>query len=126
MKKTLKLIFKIVLFVINIGLGVVAMFYLVLKFKTKRKTKNDQLKLIEDDSDSQGADEFKKMISQSKRTEEVYRLIREMKTVDMTYLLSKIKGVTERTLRRDLAKLQTMRLIKKSGNTKSAKYSVSK
>lgn len=123
MKKPLSTIFKIILFVINLILGILATFYLVLKFKTKRKAKNDQLTLIED---PENETKFLDTIAQGKRTEEVYRLIKELKVVDMNVLLVKFKGITERTLRRDLAKLQTMKLIKKTGSTKSAKYSLAK
>ena len=123
MKNVFKTIFKILLFVINLILGILATVYLVLKFKTKRKAKNDQLTLIEDpEKDAK----FLDTIAQGKRTEEVYKLIKELKQVDMTILLSKFKGITERTLRRDLAKLQTMKLIKKTGSTKSAKYLLTK
>ena len=115
--------FKILLFVINLVLGILATFYLVVKFKTKRKAKNDQLTLIDDKNEEV---KLKETIAQGRRTEEVYRLIKEFKEVDMPILLSRIKGVTERTLRRDLAKLQTMKLIKKSGSTKSAKYVLAK
>jgi predicted HTH transcriptional regulator len=123
MRKVFKPIFKIVIFFINIALGIGATVYLVLKFKARRKTKTAQLKLIEDKEDNP---KLTDVIAQNKRTEEVYKLIKELKEVDMTVLLAKVKGVTERTLRRDLAKLQTMKLIKKSGSTKSAKYSLAK
>jgi hypothetical protein len=123
MKKVLKTIFKILLFLVNLILGITATFYLVLKFKTKRKVKNDQLTLI--DNPEKDA-KFLDTIAQGKRTEEVYKLVKQLKEVDMGVLLTKFKGITERTLRRDLAKLQTMKLIKKTGSTKSAKYSLTK
>jgi DeoR/GlpR family transcriptional regulator of sugar metabolism len=40
----------------------------------------------------------------------------------MRDILIRVKGVTERTLRRDLLKLQEEGLIIKKGNTKSAQY----
>jgi DeoR/GlpR family transcriptional regulator of sugar metabolism len=40
----------------------------------------------------------------------------------MRDILSRVKGVTERTLRRDLLKLQEQGLITKKGSTKSAQY----
>jgi predicted HTH transcriptional regulator len=116
MGKLFKGPFKIILFVLNIIIGIIATIYLVLKFKSRRKKKSTQLPLIEDTT----------VTPQNTRTEEVYKIIKEMKEVDMAALLNKIKGVTERTLRRDLAKLQTMHLIKKSGSTKSAKYTLNK
>lgn len=123
MKNFFKVFFKIFLFIINLILGIIATFYLVVKFKAKKKAKNDQLTLLEDKEEET---KLKETIAQGKRTEEVYRLIKEFKEVDMPLLLSKVNGVTERTLRRDLAKLQTMKLVKKSGSTKSAKYSLTK
>jgi len=122
MKSSIKVIFKILLFVINLVLGIVATVYLVIKFKARKKNKSDQLELIKTDE----SEEFKNVVSQGKRTDQVYKLIKHFKEVDMAFILTKIEGVTERTLRRDLAKLQTMRLIKKSGSTKSAKYSTLK
>lgn len=56
------------------------------------------------------------------RLDEVFTVIKKYKEIDMNKLLSEIKGVTERTLRRDLQKLQNMKLILKEGTTKSAKY----
>ena len=123
MKNVIKTIFKVLLFLVNLVLGITATVYLVLKFKTKRKAKNDQLTLIEDPENDA---KFLDTIAQGKRTEEVYKLIKQLKEVDMSMLLSKFKGITERTLRRDLAKLQTMKLVKKTGSTKSAKYTLSK
>ena len=41
---------------------------------------------------------------------------------DMQSFLKQVRGVTERTLRRDLAVLITRKLVKKQGATKSAKY----
>lgn len=123
MKQLFKTIFKILIFLINIILGISATIYLVLKFKTKRKAKNDQLTLIEDPEKDA---EFLQTMAQGKRTEQIYKLIKEMKVVEMSDLLSRFRGITERTLRRDLAKLQTMKLIKKTGSTKSAKYSPTK
>lgn len=123
MKQVLKTVFKVLLFLINVVLGIVATVYLVLKFKTKRKAKSDQLTLIEDPENHA---KFLDTIAQGKRTEEIYKLIKELKQVDMSILLSKFKGITERTIRRDLAKLQTMKLIRKSGSTKSAKYTLAK
>ncbi|HLD03553.1 MAG TPA: hypothetical protein VJC17_02145 [Candidatus Dojkabacteria bacterium] len=41
---------------------------------------------------------------------------------EMAIFLKQVKGVTERTLRRDLAVLINKKLVKKQGTTKSAKY----
>ena len=72
MKKIIKTVFKISIFLVNIILGIVVTVYLVLKFKTKRKTKSDQLTLIED---PQNHAKFLDTVAQGKRTEEVYKLI---------------------------------------------------
>jgi len=44
---------------------------------------------------------------------------------EMSDLLSRITGVTERTLRRDLLVLSSKKLVSKKGTTKSAKYYLS-
>ena len=58
------------------------------------------------------------------RQKEVLSLLQKNKTVSMKDILKKITGVTERTLRRDLLKLQENGLAKKIGNTKSVSYSL--
>lgn len=58
----------------------------------------------------------------SARQREVLSIIEKDNIVEMKVLQKKIKGVTERTLRRDLTQLQTIGAIKKIGNTKSVKY----
>ncbi len=52
----------------------------------------------------------------------IYAIIKGKKTVEMKDLLMRISGITERTLRRDLLKLQELKLITKKGTTKSATY----
>ena len=56
------------------------------------------------------------------RQKEVLSLLKAKKTLEMKDLLGNIKGVTERTLRRDLLKLQELGFVKKVGTTKSVKY----
>jgi len=58
----------------------------------------------------------------SARQREVLAIIEKENIVEMKALQKRIKGVTERTLRRDLTQLQTIGAIKKIGNTKSVKY----
>jgi len=58
----------------------------------------------------------------SLRQKEMLNILQLKKTVDMKVLLARITGVTERTLRRDLLKLQELGFVKKEGNTKSVKY----
>jgi len=123
MRQLFKTPFKILLFFVNIIIGILVTFYLVIKFKSRGKKKQSQLRLIEDKDDNP---KLSDVVAQNKRTEEVYKIVKELKEVEMSTLLAKIKGVTERTLRRDLAKLQTMKLIRKNGSTKSAKYVLTK
>jgi predicted HTH transcriptional regulator len=56
------------------------------------------------------------------RQQEIFSIIIRKKEVDMQEILSQVKGVTERTLRRDLLKLSELKLVRKSGSTKQAKY----
>lgn len=58
----------------------------------------------------------------SSRLAEVYKYVSSMDGVSTSDLLKKFKGVTDRTLRRDMNKLIDMELITKSGSTKSSKY----
>jgi hypothetical protein len=58
----------------------------------------------------------------SPRQKQVYEIISAYKTVEMKDLLAQIKGVTERTLRRDLLKLQQEGLVAKKGTTKAVSY----
>jgi len=56
------------------------------------------------------------------RQQKILNVMKSVQIVDMKFLQVSIKGVTERTLRRDLLELQKVGLIKKIGNTKSVKY----
>ena len=56
------------------------------------------------------------------RQQKILNILKSIQIVDMKTLLVSVKGVTERTLRRDLLELQKVGLIKKIGNTKSVKY----
>lgn len=56
------------------------------------------------------------------RQQKILNIMKSVQIVDMKSLQVSIKGVTERTLRRDLLELQKVGLIKKIGNTKSVKY----
>ena len=64
----------------------------------------------------------KKLNSLTPRQNVVYAIIKGKKQVEMKDLLMRVSGVTERTLRRDLLKLQALKLISKKGTTKSATY----
>lgn len=59
------------------------------------------------------------------RQDIVFRIIKSKKSIEMRELLPRIPGVTERTLRRDLLKLQEAGLILKQGSTKSSSYVLS-
>jgi len=56
------------------------------------------------------------------RQQKILNVLRNSQIIEMKTLQNSIKGVTERTLRRDLLELQKQGLIKKIGNTKSVKY----
>ena len=56
------------------------------------------------------------------RQSEIFNFISQNKEARMFDLTKSFKNVTERTLRRDLAKLQGLSLISKKGSTKSATY----
>jgi predicted DNA-binding transcriptional regulator YafY len=56
------------------------------------------------------------------RQQKIMNILNSSKILEMKDLQNAIKGVTERTLRRDLLQLQSIGLIKKIGNTKSVKY----
>lgn len=56
------------------------------------------------------------------RQQKILNIMKSVQIIDMKSLQVSIKGVTERTLRRDLLELQKVGLIKKIGNTKSVKY----
>jgi len=62
------------------------------------------------------------LTSLTPRQQQVYEIISEYGTVEMKDLLMQIKGVTERTLRRDLLKLQLEGLVTKKGTTKAVSY----
>ncbi len=63
-----------------------------------------------------------KKYSLTPRQNVIYAIIRGKKSLEMKDLLPKIPGVTERTLRRDLLKLQEAGLIMKQGTTKASSY----
>ncbi|GAB4286215.1 MAG: hypothetical protein Kow0081_4240 [Candidatus Dojkabacteria bacterium] len=62
----------------------------------------------------------------SGRQEKIIKLIQKKGEVDMAIISSIIKNVSERTLRRDLAKLENLGLIVKLGETKGATYRLKK
>ncbi len=56
------------------------------------------------------------------RQKKILNLLLEVKKIEMSNLKSEFINVTERTLRRDLSKLESEGLIKKSGKTKGSSY----
>lgn len=58
----------------------------------------------------------------NQRQRQIYKYLADNQEADMTSLAKKVKGVTSRTLRRDLGKLVEIGLVSKEGKTKSAKY----
>lgn len=56
------------------------------------------------------------------RQEALLKFIQKYEKATMAAFKEEIKGVTDRTLRRDLAKLESAKLISKHGSTKSAYY----
>jgi hypothetical protein len=66
--------------------------------------------------------ESKDLKGLSPRQNVIFAIIRGKKQVEMKDLLMRVSGVTERTLRRDLLKLQELKLISKKGTTKSVTY----
>jgi predicted HTH transcriptional regulator len=56
------------------------------------------------------------------RQSEIFEFISRNKEAKMLDLTKSFKNVTERTLRRDLARLQELNLIGKKGSTKSSVY----
>ncbi|KXK26753.1 MAG: DeoR-like helix-turn-helix domain protein [candidate division WS6 bacterium OLB20] len=61
-------------------------------------------------------------ITLNSRQREIYKHINDKGEIEMNDLAKQIKGVTRRTLRRDLSKLVDEGLVIKQGKTKSAKY----
>lgn len=134
MKKLILGLFRLLLLVLSVLAG----FLLVKKFKSKEFFLEEDLL-----DEEEGIDEFteeeiieqiktpkaekpvKKTNSDSRlsaRQRDVLAIIEKEKVVEMKALQKRIKGVTERTLRRDLTQIQKIGAIKKIGNTKSVKY----
>ncbi len=58
----------------------------------------------------------------NKRQENILQILSTEGEVTVEYLMEKIKNVTERTLRRDMKKLEELGFSEKMGNTKGSKY----
>ncbi len=53
----------------------------------------------------------------------ILQIMRRIGPVDSKLLVKELGGINERTLRRDLVRLQELGLVAKAGSTKSATYS---
>jgi predicted GTPase len=56
------------------------------------------------------------------RQREIYDLIKKEVELNMSAILGKVKNVTDRTLRRDMTKLERLGLINHSGKTRDSVY----
>lgn len=99
----------VLVFILTAGAGV----FFMVSHKNKEVLK--QLPITDRDNLDLN-DRQRKVLSIFNRKEKIV-----MKDISIT-----IRGVTKRTLRRDLSKLVDMGLIKQVGNTKDAKYSLIK
>lgn len=61
----------------------------------------------------------------SKRQEDIYNVIQDLKETGMKPIEDAFKNISTRTLRRDLNELVKKGHIKRSGSTKNTKYKVS-
>ncbi len=56
------------------------------------------------------------------RQEKILEILSSKGEITVDELMGEIKGVSERTLRRDMGKLEELGFSKKQGNTKGSKY----
>lgn len=125
MKSLLRFLIKLITFVFGL---LAAIFFGYKIFKKGRDNIEEGVKnnVSIKEKNSEELKEVKKVknieLNLNDRQKQVYKLIKQKKKIEMTDLLLNIKGVTERTFRRDLLKLQQNNLIVKKGTTKSASY----
>lgn len=60
--------------------------------------------------------------SLSDRQEDIYQMIKREVELDMKSVIDKVPGVSDRTLRRDMTKLEKLGLIKQVGRTRNSVY----
>lgn len=65
---------------------------------------------------------FKKISGLNNRQEKVLNLLKSKREITVDEALVDIKDVSERTLRRDMNKLESLGISKKEGTTKGSKY----
>ncbi|MCA9380800.1 DeoR family transcriptional regulator [Candidatus Dojkabacteria bacterium] len=90
-------------------------------FKAKKK---DSLKKVKTKVEDVTKSVVDKVQDLSERQNEVYDFIMKNGEVEMSRLSSKFSSVSPRTLRRDLTKLVSAKLVNKKGSTKNTKYSL--
>jgi predicted HTH transcriptional regulator len=92
-------------------------------FRLASKYKNGQLDFELPVEKPKPESKFKpaRKLDLNSRQQQIYNLIKAQKQIDIADLKA-VKGVTTRTLRRDLNKLMEEHLVLKQGKTKSARY----
>lgn len=91
-------------------LAFILVFPLICFFKRKSTKNIEILKVEEEDFDL------------NDRQEKILKLLSSKGEVTVEELMKIIKGVTERTLRRDMKRLEQLGLSEKQGSTKGSKY----
>lgn len=118
----MKKIFKGIIRLFMMVAVVLAAFFLTKNWKNRSKVTSETEKIVKKEK----AVAVKHDIELSPRQKIVYAIIKGKKSLEMKDLLMRIPSVTERTLRRDLLKLQEAGLITKQGTTKASSYVLNK
>ena len=87
-------------------------FVLSLIFFLRKKTSDETEHLIREEN----------LSDLNERQRKILELLSSEGEVTVEQLMNEIKGVTERTFRRDMKKLEELGLSAKQGNTKGSKY----
>jgi len=137
MKKIIRLIIKLISFLLGVITAVFFGYRIIRNYRRNKRAQQEIIKVEEENSKAiegvistkdiaykipKQKNESKTFKGLSSRQKRVYEIIRQSKKVEMRHLLTQITGVTERTLRRDLLKLQELGLVLKKGSTKSVTY----
>lgn len=118
----MKQIFKALFRLVSLLAVVLGAFFLAKNWRSKFNNTEELMPESEPVAKLKRVVTVEKKIDLSPRQQVVYAIIRGKKSLEMKDLLPKIPGVTERTLRRDLLKLQEAGLITKQGTTKASSY----
>ncbi len=89
-------------------------FLLIMLFSKKANVKRQVHKVFK--KEAEGVEEL------NERQSKVLKLLKERREITVEELVMEIKGVSERTFRRDMKKFEEEGLLKKEGNTKGSKY----